>query len=72
MRNIAKSDKVGIAESARLLGVSRSTAYLMCRAGEIPGAELVAGVVWLAPRRAVMSAARKIAATQLSELEHAS
>lgn len=35
MKDIAKSDRVGIAESARFLGVSRSTAYLMARAGEI-------------------------------------
>jgi hypothetical protein len=58
--NRAKSNRVGISEAAKLLGVSRSSAYILMRSGEIPGAEFVADIVWLAPRRRVMSLARKL------------
>jgi hypothetical protein len=65
-----KSDGVGIAEGARILGVSRSSAYWMFRNNAVAGAQLIGGLVWIAPRSSVLAAARRLASTQL--LEHAS
>ena len=49
-----KQDEVGLTEMAAIMGCSRGTAYVRARSGEIPGARLVAGRLWVAPRRAVV------------------
>jgi hypothetical protein len=53
MSNTAK-EKIGLTEIARILGVSRNSAYLYARCGDIKGAEFIAGLVWVAPRGSVL------------------
>lgn len=48
-----KKDAVGLTAIAKILGVSRASAYIYARAGDIEGAEFVAGRLWVAPRGSV-------------------
>lgn len=42
--------EIGLAEGAKVADVSRTTAYIMARAGEIAGARKIGDRLWVAPR----------------------
>src|SRR4051812_33230134 len=45
-----KDEEIPVSEIAMIAGVHRQTAYWACRSGEIKGARLISGKVWVAPR----------------------